>query len=201
MTKLDPQAAEEAWRVSSLLFLSDDPCAQSLADGASVRALGWYFDYGLSEVQLSALQRVVGTPMVVACELEGERNCWQGLLHERLSYSLLRSGMANGVESVLFAADGSWGIMVSAEGHALFAGDGAIAEAIVAGMTEFRQGTVMTMLRAWRDQTDVADPTQFGWIVALVEHVYGEAGGRKLLEDARFPGDVLGDGRSWERPR
>jgi hypothetical protein len=165
------------------VFRSIDPFDAPLREAIGSRAILFPVAYLLDRPQFDAVVTAAslvgdhGICLSITEEFSGDSGA--GASHwvlNRWDWHEYRDiGRAGVLENALYSPEGTWGILVSHEQHAVVGGSEPFLKALAAEFPGFRESRV-EFLRFWYDLRD-RRATDVSWLPELLAHVYGAAPG------------------------
>ena len=195
---IEPDKLIKAKRAFGRVFRSVDPFDAPFMEEITDRAIFYPTGYGLDASRLNAVAaaaQVVDSSTAFFSGLEGyDGKNFDRYDHHRilltcamrfpdLMKELTSAGWPSLVETALYAADGSWGVLTSHERHAVVGGSPAFMQEL--GRHVDLRSDAIAFLSYWkyvRDDGHVA----VEWISSLLVHIYGMQIASELAKTVGF---------------
>ena len=181
------QAAGAAFHT---VFRSSDPFDEPFQSTVEKRAILYPVEYHLSPAQyasLAAAAGAVGESHAFLSAIEGYKDGdFEKFDHWRLDlrsypYKELREvGWFPLTENAVYSTNGSWGLLISHEQHALVAGKGAFMDSLTMAMPGL-ESQVNEFIATWKDNRDRLG-SDVAWLTVLLTHVYGPKKAARLMQ-------------------
>ena len=177
----------------SAVFQSYDPFDEPFRPCINKRLVLYPISYQLDELQYAALggaARELGESAAFITETEGHKKGikFKDLDHWKVDFgdypyrTLMKLGWSHMMENAIYSTNGSWGLLISHEDHAVLGGDENFVNAVIANLPGIEL-QLRGFLDAWKYNRDRLG-SKIDWLQQLLIHVYGHEKAREFLLDA-----------------
>lgn len=174
------------------VFKSTDPFDEPFQRDITERLIVYPTDYELEESLYSAVgatAKILKESTAFISLIEGykgqefeARDHWQ-IDFDNYPYQELRNqGWNPLMENAIYSINGTWGIIISHEQHAVVGGPNIFIDALKTNMPDI-ENQVQEFVSAWKYNRDHLG-SEIGWLPQLLIHVYGMEKSQKLLINA-----------------
>lgn len=175
------------------VFRSADPFDEPFQDDIAQRLIFYPTWYELEDADYAALAESaasLGETSAFISLIEGYKgehfeqwDHWLIDLHPRPYHYLGQLGWLTLMENAIYSVNGSWGILISHEQHAVIGGANLFMETFkrqAAGAED----QVQEFLSTWRNNRDQWRECKLDWLPGLLSHIYGPHHAKQLLAAA-----------------
>lgn len=190
----DPHHLTVAKAAFQSVFRCPDPFNEPFQPRLTERLILYPISYEFEEHEYAAVAAAAGslgesTAFITLTEIsEGQEVLFEDLEHWQIDLgyypyeALLKQEWSPIMENAIYSTQGSWGLVISHEQHAVVGGPPRFIEALKANLPG-GESQVHEFLDTWKDNRDRLG-YQIDWLQRLLAHVYGADRAQRLLVEA-----------------